>query len=163
MGAKTMDDNVKWVLQAIDSTDTPRPELTVAKVNNCRLVATDGKRLHILENYLDHWDGAILPDGSWISEAQFKKDYRQYPDYEKCIPENLTPLEYHFFSANQKHKHLTNFQLGKKFVQLDKEYVKQAILGISEPNFYCNGVDQPFVIEGGDLRAIIMPWFLKGG
>ena len=168
--AKTVaQDPVRWCLQAV-SVDLSRLRINAAKIIDGCLVATDGVRLHILKNYTDHEDGALLADGTWISEAEYSKEYGTFPEYKNAIPDNPKTRPPIQFSVDQKSNRLlfeienksgTGYDSQKSTCCLIEARYKQAVAGMENPSFKMDGELSPLVLESGDRKAVIMTTRLR--
>ena len=167
--AKTVaSDDVKWVLQAVAKT-VVKKAMQVAKIMDGKLIAVDGHRMHILSNYTEHEDGALLPNGSWISEAEYKKEYGTFPDYKQVIPRGTHPQPDITFSARPDTKNdllftvIENKGMDNQVTETEGlygTYYKQAIAGMENPS-YSAYILGPLVIESADRYAAIMPIRIK--
>lgn len=169
--AKTTASNpVKWCLQAVLKDGTRKP-LRAAKVIDEKLVGCDGRRLHILQSYTEHSDGAILPNGTWISEEEYTKEFGTFPNYKQVMPVDTVPQPDINFSVRPDFKKqllydVTTYPNGngepvKETAGLDEKFHKQAIAGMENPAYSTRECMSPLVIEDGDRYAVIMPIRIK--
>ena len=170
--AKTVaSDSVKWCLQAIWTKDGSRKALSVAKIVDGTLIATDSRRMHVLSNYAEHKDGALLPDGTWISEEEYTKEFGTFPNYKQVMPCDPKPQPDVVFSVRQDAPGRAGLSYKKGQLSyyvadalgnpqeccLDGKYYKQAVAGMEKPSYCQTDELSLLVVESGDRYAVVMP------
>ena len=152
----------KWALQAVSPKEDGRLSIQTAACINGQLAASDGQRLHIVENYTKHTDGGLRPDGSYIPEAEREEEYGRFPNYLQVIPydpQERPNLVWEIGPGTGKDA-TRETMIGEEKTRLSERCFKEATAGMKAPRFYMADEMNPLLIKDAETNrlAVIMPF-----
>lgn len=154
-----------WVAQAV-STDDTRQHMQVVQVEENRIAATDGKRLHIASNPDGLEPGKYRADGVRLCSLD-STDCGTFPNIDCVIPDDAPDCRFTVQPAKLEAEPRSNRTIlepdGINKIAFNRQYLEQAALEGSDILIESKGpekaakvrpVNQP---KGWDCVAIIMP------
>ena len=145
-----------WVSLAMGKNDV-RYYLNHIYCDGSRIMATDGHRLHIIDNYLNLEPGFYDKNKAKIEvDASFPDVDRVIPSkYGKNIPfSNLEIADYQYEGKNTPIYKIND-------IAVNAEYKKKAALGFKDPIIYYKNSHYAVYIKDGAKTAVIMPIRIK--
>lgn len=126
---KTPKDSFEWVAKAVADHKDIRTYLRYVYVENGKMVATDGRRLHLADT--------VLKDGFYCPKTRLLVDVdAKYPQYQRVIPKRSLMTAAKTFELNVTHiKSKETFYYMVSSVAVNKEYLDDA-MATPEKTFY---------------------------
>lgn len=150
---KAETDELAWISQAL-SKDKTREVLNHLYCDEGTLVATDGRRLHYIEN-------TAYPSGYLTHQGHTKNVDGHYPNYKLVIPESFafsSHISEESFEWDAVNKEcFYSIPDSDKRMNFNSDFVRQALAGMENPVLYWNGETYPAKISDGRRNAIIVP------
>lgn len=148
----------QWVALAMGKKDI-RFYLNYVHVDERRIVATDGHRLHTIPNTENLAPGFYLANGDRVEDPSFAK----YPDIDRAIPRGDSRTETRVTLTSLEVRQVSRgvycyvIPLEQGSAGLDKRYLDAVVNGAKEATLLLGGSNDAVRIDYGARTAVIMP------
>lgn len=148
--------NQEWLSLALADEDDPRFYLAYIYSDGERLIATNGRVLHICNQ-------SVKPGYYCDTLAEAEID-RKYPDIDKVIPKDCDK-SIAFKDMTPYYEKLAEFLIGRVYkiddVYVNADYLDHACLGFESPIIKYKDRQSSLLITDKDRLAVIMPIRMK--